>query len=249
MKQNSFTLTFATFKPLGSPRQGGIMSIWHLHSGDISGTSPVGALRACLTASFTPFGRSGRVTHALAKWLDSASLWSLFLLLSFFFIFPVVLTPPMIPLSVSEILGCDAFCDEDVHVHEQELGILVVGLLSIGIVFVNTLPREYQQIPSLGIVLGNIAPQTEVMHTYPENWRINRKMQVYEIPLNIIQCAPVALALQTRASGNISPHSHLLLNWGVQYGYIIEQKKTSSMNLCECAIKCIVNEAQHWRTY
>ena len=75
----------------------------------------------------------------------------------------------MIPLSVSEILGCDAFCDEDMHVHEQELGILVVGLLSIGIVFVNTLPREYQQIPSLGIVLGNIAPQTEVMHTYPEN--------------------------------------------------------------------------------
>ena len=31
------------------------------------------ALQACLTTSFTPFGRSGRVTHVAVQWLDSAS--------------------------------------------------------------------------------------------------------------------------------------------------------------------------------
>ena len=32
----------------------------------------VAALRACLTSSFTPFGRSGHVTHAMVQWWDSA---------------------------------------------------------------------------------------------------------------------------------------------------------------------------------
>ena len=30
------------------------------------------ALRACLTSSFAPFGRSGRVTHASVQWWNSA---------------------------------------------------------------------------------------------------------------------------------------------------------------------------------
>ena len=35
----------------------------------------------------------------------------------------------MIPLSVSEISGCGAFCDEDVR--DEELGVLVVGCCSV----------------------------------------------------------------------------------------------------------------------
>ena len=35
----------------------------------------------------------------------------------------------MIPLSVSEISGCGAFCDEDVQ--DEELGVLVVGCCSV----------------------------------------------------------------------------------------------------------------------
>ena len=51
----------------------------------------------------------------------------------FFFIFTLFIffnfdtSGSMIPLSVSEILALDSFCDEEQHEDEQELGILVVG--------------------------------------------------------------------------------------------------------------------------
>ena len=59
------------------------------------------ALRACLITSFTPFGRSGHVTHTTVQWWDSAFIKSFFFRFfckknRFFYIqnlFAVVLTP------------------------------------------------------------------------------------------------------------------------------------------------------------
>ena len=82
----------------------------------------VPALGAYLITSFTPFGRSGRVTHAT---VCLKSIFLIFLFQIFSGLFDA--SGSMIPLSVSEIHCTRGFCDEQDEQQDEELGILVVG--------------------------------------------------------------------------------------------------------------------------
>ena len=94
------------------------------------GSGPSGrlwALRACLTTTFTPFGRSGRVTHATKIFFFVLVFLFLFFeifILDFFSYFSGRFDTSgyILPLLVPEILPGDGFCDG----RTEELGILGV---------------------------------------------------------------------------------------------------------------------------